>query len=781
MLVALLGGLVAVGAVSPAQRPRGAPGRRSRTAPATGRRTSASTTRGTGWSARRDSARAHRGDDGRARSSGATRAARGVRVRLDPDGDQLDQAAEHVDLRPARRLHRDASGRTQKRCDYCSHLKTESDDPLRPRRVHRQSITRPRGRAPTTTAVRPDRAVLRRPAALRAQPQPDRDLRRPARPSNDSIHCDSQFCGTQLVGTGAAHGRRPHRQQVHASSTRIRADRAGGVYLRNFTVQQAEFNAVYVLETDGFVLDRRDRARQRRVRHPRLRHRPRADPAHRTPTTTATPASTPARAPTSTPTTRSFEADPLRHRDPQQPQPRQHARLLRHGGQLDLRPPQRVLRQRHRHRHGLAVPRPPGPPAGPRAVEPQPDLLATTRTTTPKYVDTGVCAKPMEERGYIDGTVCPVVPTPVGTGVLIAGGNFNSTDHNWIYDNWRYGTMQFWVPAPLRDEFDPAKLYDTSHHNHTFANLMGFTPDGTIAHNGMDHWWDDEGDGNCWEDNTSSRGEPTDNFTVDPAALRRRRLGVHARGCRSRTPGFLSCSQYDRNDPTCATRRSATGSTARRSRPTSAAPARSRCRPRRRRRAGADARRARPADLRARRRSPSAAWPSAAPRRDPGPLTTRCAAAPARPARSPSSWWRAGPAWPSRRRRRRPARGRTDPGRRHRGDRGLRDRRPHDPPGPLPRPGRRSSTRSAAQRRQPAGHRGRARAAGARAPAVPLPRRRRRLRRARGSRVPAGGTGEVRAAAADGRPASRCRPAPAASSTEVALRTTRAGASSTRW
>ena len=84
----------------------------------------------------------------------------------------------------------------------------------------------------------------------------------------------------------------------------------------------------------------------------------------------------------------------------------------------------------------------------------------------------------MKERGYIHGTVCPVVPTPVGTGVLIAGGNFDSTDHNLIYDNWRFGTMQFWVPSPLRDEYDPTKLYDTSNHNHTFANRMGYTPAG---------------------------------------------------------------------------------------------------------------------------------------------------------------------------------------------------------------------------------------------------------------------------------------------------------------
>ena len=38
-----------------------------------------------------------------------------------------------------------------------------------------------------------------------------------------------------------------------------------------------------------------------------------------------------------------------------------------------------------------------------------------------RFVDTGICQKPMKDRGYIHGTVCPVVPTPVGTGVLIAG------------------------------------------------------------------------------------------------------------------------------------------------------------------------------------------------------------------------------------------------------------------------------------------------------------------------------------------------------------------------
>jgi hypothetical protein len=166
-----------------------------------------------------------------------------------------------------------------------------------------------------------------------------------------------------------------------------------------------------------------------------------------------------------------------------------------------------------------------------------------------RFVDEGVCDKPMAERGYIDGTVCPVIPTPVGTGVLIAGGNFNSTDNNWIYDNWRYGTMQFWVPAPLRDEFDPSKLYDTSNYNRTFGNRMGLTPSGETQHNGLDFWWDDQGLGNCWEDNTSSRGEPTDNFVVDPGPCADGGSKLLP-GIPAKDAGFLSCSQYDRADPT---------------------------------------------------------------------------------------------------------------------------------------------------------------------------------------------------------------------------------------
>jgi hypothetical protein len=163
-------------------------------------------------------------------------------------------------------------------------------------------------------------------------------------------------------------------------------------------------------------------------------------------------------------------------------------------------------------------------------------------------VHTGICDKPMSERGYMQGVVCPVIPVPVGSGIVIAGGNYNSVDHNWIYDNWRQGAMQIWVPAPLRDEFDPAKLYDTSNHNHYVGNKMGIARDGHEAHNGVDFWWDDEGIGNCWDDNVSSWGVPTDNFLLNPPSCAAGG-SILLPGLVVKDAGFIGCLQYNRADP----------------------------------------------------------------------------------------------------------------------------------------------------------------------------------------------------------------------------------------
>ncbi len=84
------------------------------------------------------------------------------------------------------------------------------------------------------------------------------------------------------------------------------------------------------------------------------------------------------------------------------------------------------------------------------------------------------CKQPAEDR---DPTVvCPTFQVPVGTGMLIAGGNDNIVEGNYIFDNWRRGTMLHWVPSSFRGEPDPAKGFDTSNNNAYVDNCMGIRP-----------------------------------------------------------------------------------------------------------------------------------------------------------------------------------------------------------------------------------------------------------------------------------------------------------------
>jgi hypothetical protein len=117
--------------------------------------------------------------------------------------------------------------------------------------------------------------------------------------------------------------------------------------------------------------------------------------------------------------------------------------------------------------------------------------------------------------------ICPTFQVPVGTGILTAGGNGNIFRRNWVYDNWRNGTMLFWVPGELRGEDPtgqsaPVATYETSHENRYVGNRMGIRPDGRRDPNGVDFWWDEQGRGNCWSNNEGSRGGA---FTSDPMTL----------------------------------------------------------------------------------------------------------------------------------------------------------------------------------------------------------------------------------------------------------------------
>jgi len=318
------------------------------------------------------------------------------------------------------------------------------------------------------------------------------------------ITCDGRLCGLQLEGTGA----RPEDVVVDGQFQRlnvIRADRADGIYIRNFAIQHSLFNSLYILETDGFAIDQ-------------MLGRWNDEYAFLT-----------------------FASDHGRYTDCEAYgngdsglYPGSAAPL---GG---ARPAIEITRCRSHHNFiGLAgtagnsllvhdndfydnsvgigldsvFPGHPGMPQNSSIVTG--NRIYANNQDFYRYYRDGTCTKPSAERGYEHGVVCPSAPGPVGTGIVLAGGNTNTFRGNHIWDNWRFGAMQFGVPAQLRGETDPAKQFDTSHFNRYLDNQLGVTPTGEVRANGIDFWWDEEGQGNCWQGNAAGSGV----VTSDPASL----------------------------------------------------------------------------------------------------------------------------------------------------------------------------------------------------------------------------------------------------------------------
>ncbi|MGH2789119.1 MAG: right-handed parallel beta-helix repeat-containing protein [Actinomycetota bacterium] len=321
---------------------------------------------------------------------------------------------------------------------------------------------------------------------------------------NDSNRvCDGRLCELQIEGTGAT----PRDVIIDGHFKKlnvIRADRADGVYFRNFTVQQSTFNALYVIETDGFAIDRvlgrwnDEYAFLTFASDHGLYKRCEAYgngdsgiyPGSAAPHYGARP---------------SIEIRRCRS----------HHNLIGYSGTAG----NSVYAHHNRFYKNSAgatmdsfFPNHPGLPQN-NAVFRHNKIFSNNKDYYRYYRD-GTCDKPYRERGYKNGVVCPAVPVPIGTGIMVAGGNQNLFASNWIYDNWRYGTMLFWVPAAVRGENDPDKQYDTSHFNRYIVNRMGVSPAGRGLPNGTDFWWDEEGAGNCWERNRSPGG-----VTSDPATL----------------------------------------------------------------------------------------------------------------------------------------------------------------------------------------------------------------------------------------------------------------------
>jgi hypothetical protein len=132
--------------------------------------------------------------------------------------------------------------------------------------------------------------------------------------------------------------------------------------------------------------------------------------------------------------------------------------------------------------------------------------------------------RPIEKRD--PKVVCPAFGAPVGVGLLIGGGNRNIIRNNRIWDNWRAGVMQFWVPSAFRgsdptgqsENSGPAydAQTDTSNGNRMEANVMSVNRAGLRDANGNDFWWDEEGSENCWTANQAGAGNA---ITSDPALL----------------------------------------------------------------------------------------------------------------------------------------------------------------------------------------------------------------------------------------------------------------------
>ncbi|HEX9823900.1 MAG TPA: right-handed parallel beta-helix repeat-containing protein [Actinomycetota bacterium] len=320
---------------------------------------------------------------------------------------------------------------------------------------------------------------------------------------DEDIACDNRYCNLQIEGTG----KRPSDVIIENGFSKlnaIRADRADGVYFRNFTVQNSEFNSLYVIETDGFVIDRvlgrwndeyafltfaSDHGLYTRCEaygngDSGLYPGSAADRGHDRP---------------------SIEISHCNS----------HHNLLGYSGTAGNSTYVHDTRFHHNTLGIVTDSFVAGHPGMPQdSARYEDNLIYSNNEDYYRYWEDGTCDKPHRQRGYEDGVVCPHFQAPIGVGVLIAGGNEDLVAGNTIYDNWRYGTMLFGVPASFREEEDPAKEFDTSHYNVYRGNTMGVGPEGPMP-NGIDFWWDEQGTGNCWEENDG--GE--DGLTSDPAML----------------------------------------------------------------------------------------------------------------------------------------------------------------------------------------------------------------------------------------------------------------------
>lgn len=342
----------------------------------------------------------------------------------------------------------------------------------------------------------------------------------------------------QIEGTGA------HREDVIIDAefkklNTIRADNADGVYFRNMTAQKSEFNAFYIMETDGFVVDNtlgrwndeygfltfavdhglytdcEGYGNGDSAVYPGAASNINKDKGHEVPR---------------------YAVEIRRCWG--------HHNLLGYSGTAgdsvwvhDSKFTDNTT--------GIATdsafPDHPGMPQNHSKFEN--NIIANNNSDYFKYVVDGTCKKPLPERGYEDGVVCPAVGLPVGGGVVNPGGNYNIWRDNWIYGNKYSGFVTSYVPAFVRNDQELSKQFDTSHHNRYLNNKMGIDENGQSNPNGLNFWWDGQGIGNCWTpmSDTNIRTLPRCGGDELPAIGTHRYFGEPAD-----TLKMLQCSGFDR-------------------------------------------------------------------------------------------------------------------------------------------------------------------------------------------------------------------------------------------
>lgn len=380
------------------------------------------------------------------------------------------------------------------------------------------------------------------------------------KPGDDKRECNAAVCDLQIEGTGDD----PNDVIITGGFNKdgnwmklngIRADRADGIYLKNFTIQLFEFNAVYVLETDGFVIDEvvgrwNDEYAflTFAVDHGLYKN----CEGYNNGDSAVYPGS----------------ASEVNTDDGYGQKKRWSVEIrgckAHHnaagysgtaGNSVYLHDNDFYANQTGMVTDSL-YPDHPGLPQDHSWVVNN-RFYSNNVNYVDRYLNSGICDKKPAERGYEpkpgkppwSGTVCPVIPAPVGVGMLIAGGNWNLMERNHVWDNWRAGFMLIGIPAALREE--PEKGFDTSHFNKYSANFMSMNPKGKEDLNGFDFWWDDQGEGNCWENNKAPKGREITSNTMYLTGLP---------DCESggsypipinpyKTGSIATCATFDRNDP----------------------------------------------------------------------------------------------------------------------------------------------------------------------------------------------------------------------------------------